>query len=232
MSAWLARAEAWLLEPAGADDSAPASAPPASAPAPASPAPARLAVSVVGLARGAGATTVARALGVELARRDPGGVAVVMSERPAAAALPFATPAALRLARSLRALGCDGVRATGRLCLAAGLSLPVGLAAPVVLDAGRTGTGTGGAGRTVLVAGAGAEPALAQVVFASFARGGRAPDLVASRVEDAAQWEAIGALVVGESRLASLRALAGREPGGRLGAVVRELADRWERDAW
>ncbi|MFL5909722.1 MAG: hypothetical protein ACJ768_04020, partial [Gaiellaceae bacterium] len=160
------------------------------------------------------------------------GTAVVMSERPPTPALPLASPAALRLARSLRALGFDHARAAGRLCLAGGPSLPGGLAAPVVLDAGRAGCGTGGADRTVLVAGPGAEPALAQVVSASLARGGCAPELVANRVEDAAPWDAIGALVIGEARLGSILALAGREPRGRLGAVVRELADRWERDAW
>ena len=228
MSAWLARAEAWLLEPAEADHAVASPVPSR----PISPPPARLRVSVIGLAHGAGATTVARALGVELARRDSGGVAVVMSERTPAAALPIATPAALRLARSVRALGCEGARATGRLCLAAGPSHAAALAAPVVFDAGRAASGTGGADRTVLVAGAAAEPALAQVVSASFARGGRAPDLVANRVEDAAPWEAIGALVVGESRLAAVLALAGRDPRGRLGAVVRDLADRWEPDAW
>lgn len=220
MSAWLARAEAWLLEPA---------ARPAAVEPPAPP-PTRLTVAVLGLTPGSGATTLARALAVELARRDPAGAAIVMSEhRPSAPPAP-ATPAALRLARSLRALGCDGARAAGRLCLTGGPAVPPALAAPVVLDAGRAGQlGVGRADRTVVVAGPGAEPALAQVVRDSFARGGREPDLVANRVEDAARWHSIGALVVGESRLAALWALAGHEPRGRLGAVVRELADAWER---
>lgn len=230
MSAWLARAEAWLLEPADATEAAPS--PLVAAAQPPAPPPARLTVAVIGLACGCGATTVARALAVELARRDPGGVALVASRRPPSASLPLAGPAALRLARSLRALGCDEARGAGRLCLTGSPSPPPGIAVPVVLDAGRAGSGTGGVDRTVLVAGPGAEPALAQVVSASLARGGRPPDLVANRVEDAARWEAIGALVVGESRLAAIMALAGREPRGALGAVVGELADRWEQRAW
>src|SRR4051812_2351168 len=109
VSAWLARAEAWLLEPADP-------APPAPAVFDAPPQPP--AVAVIGLARGCGATTVARALAVELALRDPAGAAIVTSERmPVAGAPSLGTAASVRLARSMRALGCTAVRAAGRLCL-------------------------------------------------------------------------------------------------------------------
>jgi hypothetical protein len=100
------------------------------------------------------------------------------------------------------------------------------LPAPVVIDAGREGAQ--GADRIVLVAGPGVEPALAVVASASFERAGAPPDLVANRIEDADRWDAIGAVVAGESRLSASLARAGREARGRLGAAVRELVDRWE----
>lgn len=171
---------------------------------------------------------------MELALRDPAGAAIVSSERVGAGTPAVGTAASLRLARSLRALGCAAVRATGRLCLVRAFVLPPGLSppAPLVLDTDRGGTGAGGAHRTVLVAGPGVEPALALVVAASFERGGRPPALIANRIEDVGRWEAIGALVTGESRLAAAIARAGREPRGQLGAAIRELVESWEREAW
>jgi hypothetical protein len=191
----------------------------------------------VGLAPGCGATAVARALAVELALRDPGGAAIVASERLQAGPLAVAAPASARLARTLRALGLDGVRSAGRLCLVGELDavaprLVTERRAPVVLDSGRDGSGVALADRTVLVAGRGVEPSLARVVAASFERTTRAPALIANRIEDVDRWEAIGALLTGESRLAAAFALAGREPHGRLGAAVRELVDSWEREGW
>jgi hypothetical protein len=225
----LARAEAWFLSPADA--------PLAAERLPPAPPPARPVVAVVGLAPGCGATAVARALAVELALRDPGGAAVVVSERVQAGPLAVAGPASARLARTLRALGYDGVRSAGRLCLLGELGavaprLVTEPPAPLVLDAGRDGAGAALADRTVLVAGRGVEPALALVVAASFERTTRAPALVANRIEEVDRWEAIGALPTGESRLAAGLALAGREPRGALGAAMRELVDRWERAGW
>jgi len=184
---------------------------------------------VVGLARGCGATTVARALAVELALRDPAGVALVASSRGGAGAPPLPVPASARLARSLRGLGCEGARGVGRLCLVGECDLPPMRPAPLVLDTGRERSS---ADRTVLVAGARVEPSLAQVVSASLERSGRRPIVVANRVEDAEPWDAIGALVIGESRLAAALALAGRESRGRLAAAIRELVDRCDREGW
>src|SRR3954451_8034671 len=228
VSAWLARAEAWLLEPA--DPAPPA---PAVFEAPPQP-PVRPVVAVIGLARGCGATTVARALAVDLALRAPAGAAIVTSEHiPVAGAPSLGTAASVRLARSMRALGFTAVRAAGGWCLVHEPVMPAGVQlAPLVLDAGRDGTGSGGAHRTVLVAGPGVEAALALVVAASCERGGRPPALIANRIEDVGRWEAIGALVTGESRLSAVVPGSGREPRGRLGGAVRELVDGWEREGW
>jgi hypothetical protein len=215
LAAVAARAEAWLLEPA-----------------PARPAPAqrelppRPVVAVVGLASRCGTTTVARALAVELARRDPCGVAVVSADAgPAAPAI--ATGAARRLAR---ALGC---RAAGRLALvspddAALGRLTVDRPAPMVLDVGH-GTppeaALGVADRAVLVASEAVEPALVEVAAASLARGASAPLLVLNRSVDAEGWRVQPDAVVGESRLAARLALAGRDPLGALAAACAALAD-------
>ncbi|MFL5886276.1 MAG: hypothetical protein ACJ77M_14485 [Thermoleophilaceae bacterium] len=227
MSAWLARAESWLLEPPEPAAPAPEVFEPPPQP------PVRPVVAVVGLGRGCGATTVARALAVELALRDPAGAAIVTSERLLGGAPALGTAASVRLARSLRALGCTAVRATGRLCLVREAVLPSGAQpAPLVLDAGREATGSGGADRTLLVAGPDIEPALALVVAASLEHGGRPPALIANRIEEPARWQAIGAFMTGESRLAAGLARAGREPRGQLGAAMRELVDGWEREGW
>lgn len=234
-AAALAKAEEWLFAPVESRGAA-AERDPAELP-PLPPAPPRPVVAVVGLARRCGATAVARAIGVELASRDPGGSAVVVSERSPAAALVLATPASARLARHLRALGSEGTRAVGRLCLLgdAAAFIPRLLGerpAPVVIDAGRDGRAAALADRTVLVAGPGVEPALGLVVAGSFERAGRRPALMANRIEDPGPWEEAGALVAGESRLAATLALAGRKPRGRLGAAVRDLVDGWERERW
>lgn len=226
MTAWLARAEAWLLDPPEASPSPPfAKANPPEPPPP----PARPVIGVVGLAPGCGATTVARALAVELALRDPSGVALVASRRGAGGAPPLPTAASARLARSLRGLGCEGARGVGRLCLVGECSLPTVPPAPLVLD---TGCEPADADRAVLVAGPRAEPSLAQVVSDSLERSGRRTVVVANRVEDVERWEAIGAFAVGESRFAAGLALAGRESRGRLAAAMGELVDRWEGEAW
>src|SRR5436190_6025134 len=114
-AAALAKAEEWLLAPVDAR-AAMAQPEPAGEP-PLPPAPPRPVVAVVGLAPRCGASAVARAIGVELALRHPRGAAVVVSERAPAGVLAPATPGSTRLARHLRALGCEGPRAVGRLCL-------------------------------------------------------------------------------------------------------------------
>src|SRR3954453_21392917 len=83
-------AERWLLEP------------PPPRPRAADPAPeVRPVVAVVGLGPGCGATTVARALAIELAGRDRSGAALV-SARVRGPTPALATASARRLARGLR----------------------------------------------------------------------------------------------------------------------------------
>jgi hypothetical protein len=172
---------------------------------------------------------VARAIGVELARRDPGGAAIVASETGAGGAPAIATPTSARLARRVRELTGAPAGPAGRLCLvgddaAAASRLAAERPAPLVLD----GPPAACADHVALVAGPHAEPALALAVAESMERSVGRPALVVCRADDLAPWIAIGALDAGHSRVSALLAAAGREPRGALSAVARELADRWE----
>jgi hypothetical protein len=82
VGAVLARAEAWLVEPARPAERV--SSPPSDG--------ARPVVAVFGLAGGCGATVVARALGAELGAREDGAAALSCSAT--ATAIPLAAPAA------------------------------------------------------------------------------------------------------------------------------------------
>jgi hypothetical protein len=218
MSGVLARAEAWLLEPAPASLALQAgrSAPPA------------VVVAVIGLSRGCGTTTLARALAAELAGRHHGGAAVVSC---ASAGHPsLATAAARRLAR---ALGADA-RACGRLALYGGdpAELRFSRDVPVVLDVGH-GTPPEAAlalaDRALLVASPDVEPALAGVAVRSLVRDGAAPLVVLNRAtDDDERWRAVADVTVGESRMAARLALSGREAIGALGAAASVLADACE----
>jgi hypothetical protein len=215
----LARAERWLLEP------------PPRRPRAAEPAPdVRPVVAVVGLGPRCGATTVARALAIELGQRDRSGAALV-SARIRGPAPALATSAARRLARGLPR---EVATAAGRLCLLdpddpAVRELAYSRPAPLVLDVehGRPPQGPVAlADVTVLVAGLDVEPALADVVAQSLARDGVAPPLVVNRAADPASWARRGALLIGEARLGARLALAGRDPTPGLARPIAELADQ------
>jgi hypothetical protein len=105
----VAAAGAWLLEPA--DPAAPRPEP--EPPVAVGPRPV---ISVFGLAPRCGATTLARALGAELAGRCGEGACAV-SGAGTAGAIPLGTPAAARLARALAEIAPGRPRASGRLCL-------------------------------------------------------------------------------------------------------------------
>jgi hypothetical protein len=212
------RAERWLLEP------------PPPRPRAAEPAPdARPVIAVIGLGSRCGTTTIARALAIELARRDRGGAAIVSAcTRGPTPAL--ATAAARRLAR---ALPREAASAAGRLCLldpddAALRELASSRPAPVVLDVehGRPPQSPFAlADAAVLVAGPAVEPALADVVAASLTRDGVAPTIVLNRALDPEEWSGRDVLVVGEARLGSRLALAGRDPTPGLARPIGDLAD-------
>jgi len=150
-------------------------------------------IAVFGLARGCGVTVTARALAVELARRDPQGTAAVHCEARAAG-IPLATPAAGRLARVLSQLPGIDTRAVGRLCLVGGgepatVSQATRELAPLVLDAGSAvlgGAPAALADRVLLVARPSTEPALGGVGADCLARLGHAPLLVLNRAEPGA----------------------------------------------
>jgi hypothetical protein len=219
LAAVAARAEAWLLEPAQ--------------PRLRSAEPEQLArpvIAVLGLARRCGTTTVARALAVELARRDRSGGAIVSaSSRGPAPAL--ATAAARRLSR---ALPPESAAAAGRLCLLdpdepALRELVASRPAPVVLDVAHGVAPEGPcalADAVVLVAAPSVEPALADVVAASLSREGPAPAIVLNRALEPGLWRAReDVLLIGDARLGARLAAAGRDPTPALARPVAELAD-------
>ena len=215
----VSRAERWLLEP------------PPPRPRAAEPAPeVRPVVAVVGLGPRCGATTVARALAIELARRDRSGAALVSaSARGPAPAL--ATAAARRLARGLPR---EVATAAGRLCLLdpddpAVRELAHSRPAPLVLDVehGRPTQGPVAlADSAVLVAGPEVEPSLADLVAGSLTRDALPPPIVLNRPDDPEPWGRRGVLMIGEARLGARLALAGRDPTPGLARPIAELADQ------
>jgi hypothetical protein len=213
-----AKAERWLLEPA----------PPR--PRATDPEPdARAVIAVIGLGPRCGATTIARALGVELARRDRSSAAIVSatSRGPAPA---LATAPARRLAR---ALPPDSASAAGRLCLLddddpALRELAVTRPAPLVLDVphGKAPESAFAlADAAVLVATPSIEPALADVIAASLTRDGAVPAIVLNRAVDLDAWSGRDALTIPEARLGARLALAGRDPTPGLARPISYLTD-------
>jgi len=223
VGAGLAAARTWLIEPADPQDD-PATPPP-------SPTRSRPVIAVYGLARGCGATVVARALAAELASGDSGGAAAVACA-VRSGAVPLATPAAARLARALADLPGSTTHAVGRLCLVDGVDR-LALAdcarfhAPLVLDAGSSAIGGASAAmadRTIVVGAPGVEPALAAVAASCLARVGPEPIVVLNRSCPGHGWADRPAVELPDARMGAQLALAGREPRGRLGRAVAALA--------
>lgn len=222
LAAAAAAVESFLFEPAEPHPQAALPGPPGQRPV----------ICVFGLARGCGATVVARALAVELATRDPAGAAAVCCELRAAG-IPLATRAATRLARALEDVPGATSRAVGRLCLVAGAD-PLALSdtaryfAPLVIDAGSAALGGAPAAvadHTVLVTNQAVEPTLARVGAACVARVGPEPIVVLNR----APHDQSGSFAVPNSALGAQLALGGREARGDLGRAMAELADLCER---
>ena len=221
LQAAMVRAGALLLEPRQSQPAPPVA-----------PVRSRPVIAVVGLAPQCGSTTVARALAAELAGRDPAGAAAVCGT-DLGGPVALAASAAGRLSRALEPFAEEGPRTVGRLSLVgAGDPAPLAAAsryvAPLVLDVTHgepAGRAVALADHVVLVAGAGLEPALAEVVAASLARVGPEPVIAAARVVEGGPWERRGVLLLPESRAGARLAAAGREPRGALGAAVAELAD-------
>jgi hypothetical protein len=215
MSGVLARAEAWLFDPAPARAAkADRALPPAAV------------IAVIGLGRACGTTTLARALGAELARRGD-GAAVVSTASPVHPSV--ATGAARRLARVLG----EEARACGRLALYGGDVGGLGVVrqVPVVLDVGHGVAPEAElalADRAVLVASPDVEPALADIAVRSLARAGAPPLVVLNRAVDDSHWGELPDVRVGESRLGARLALAGRDPIGAIGPAMSTLADACE----
>jgi hypothetical protein len=197
---------------------------------------ARPVIAVAGLGPRCGTTTVARALGAELALRDPVGATLVGGGALTGGGLPLGTPAAARLTRALSRVLPLRSRTVGRLCLTAcGAEHAATLAgaahelAPMVLDVGepsQVAVAASLADAVVLVGAPATEPALAVVLADSLRRVGPDPLPVLNRDRDAAeQWEGRCVLRLPESRMGAQLALAGREPRGDLGRAIAALAD-------
>lgn len=221
LAAAAAAVDAFLLEPAEPRTQTSVSVPPEQRPV----------ICVFGLARGCGATVVARALAAELASRDPAGAAAVCCEARAAG-IPLATHAASRLASALEDVPGASPRAVGRLCLVAGAD-PLALSdtarhfAPLVIDAGSAALGGAPASvadHTVLVTTEAVEPALARVGAECIARVGPVPVVVLNR----APHDQTGSLALPNSPLGAQLALGGREARGELGRAIADLADLCE----
>lgn len=225
----LGAAAGWLIEPA--DPAGPPEAARCRAPLEARPV-----VAVVGLSARCGATTVARAVGAELAARDPGGACVVTATGRGGS-LPLGLPGAARLARRLGPLVGPGAgaRAHGRLCLVeaadrAALMGALRYLAPLVLDVEDAADASAAAvlsDHVLLVGSPSTEPSLADVVAASLRRVGPDPLPVLNRSgRDAERWDGRTAARLPESRMGAQLALGGREPRGGLGRAIADLVDR------
>lgn len=222
----LSAAADWLVEPAGREEICEAVA---------AAVHERPVIAVVGLTPRCGTTTVARAIGVELAARDPCGACAVTGGVDRSA-LPLGVPAAGRLARTLAPFAGGATRACGRLCLVqcadrAALAGAILYLAPLVLDVGDPQEAPAAASLAdcvLIVADPNAEPALAAVVAQSLGRVGPEPLVVLNRARggEESPWTGRGAIELPESRMGAQLALAGREPRGEMGRAVIQLADR------
>lgn len=227
ISGALARAGSFLLDP-------PVEGPRAVEPAAARFGPRWPVVAVVGLTPGCGATTVARALAVELAGRSTAhAAAVTASLRPGAFGPGYR--GAARLARELAGDGGPRARAIGCLCLLDACSPAVasdrtGGRAPLALDTDPASAPAAAAvaDHVLVVAASDGEPALAEVVAAALARVGPEPIVVLNRARDLGAWTGRASVVLPDAPAGARLARAGREPLGALGKAIAELADLWE----
>jgi len=193
-------------------------------------------IVVAGLHRRCGVTTVARALGAELAARDPSAACAVTTQT-GTGVVSLGLPAASRLARALGPLGAGRTRACGRLCLVNGadrveLCDALRFVAPLVIDVAdpaEAASAAAVADGVVMVCGPTSEPALAAVVAESLGRVGPPPAIVVNRCGAAPErWDGRCHARLPDSRMGAHVALSGREPRGELGRAVAELVDRWE----
>lgn len=189
-------------------------------------------IAVVGLARRCGATTIARALAIELAGRELGAAVVASPQTPAVVALGTSSAAA-RLAETLPSP--TWVRAAGRLCLTvyddpADLGAAIRGVAPAVIEV-EPGVAAVEAApvvdHVVLVAPPSLDPRLAAAVAETVSAVADDPVIVVNRCDDHGPWLLAADLLVPESRLGARFALAGRDPRGWLGSSVRQLADMY-----
>jgi hypothetical protein len=189
-------------------------------------------VAVVGLRRGSGATTVARALAAELAARDGGRAALVTATGVGDSAIPLGTPAAVRLARTASRATNVRTRAVGRLalveCEQQGIEPALHGLAPLVLDVvdrERACEVAAGVDASVLVASPECQPALASVMEGSMTSGPPCVTVLNRDVEGDAAWEGRCDVRLPDSALAARLAHVGREAPNAFGHAIAALAD-------
>jgi hypothetical protein len=191
-------------------------------------------VAVIGIGPGCGTTTVARALAVELALRDPCGAGAVTSRAVPSGGIPLGTAAAGRLAHGLEDRLHARTRVAGRVCLVGAAERPALTAvardlAPLVIDvddASDAPIAASLADVVVLVASPPTESSLARLLAASLARVGPQPQVVVNRACDVSdRWKGTCVLRLPESRMGARLAFAGREARGPLGGAIAHLAD-------
>lgn len=227
LSAALARAEEWLLDPAPERE--------AESARPERPDPSPVVV-VVGLGRRRGASTIARGLAASLASRHRARAAILagLSSAPRPQPSVLGTLAAIRLARSLRPALGEPVSCCGRLCLVApgdrpGLAAVARPLAPLVIDVGPTASPRGVASladAVVLVAAPEVQPALAELTRHSLGHLGPRPVVVLNRSDSPDErWAGSGAIELPYAPAAARLSIAGHEPAGALGAGLRRLAE-------
>jgi hypothetical protein len=217
LAAALARAQGFLLEPAGTTIEAESpGARPAAAARP-------LRVAVIGLTRRSGATTVARGLAHSLA--VPGlreshlvSLAQGASDRAwrARAVTPWDVPPALRAPDEVTEYGETVARlAGGTAALVWDFSATESEVAAAAIQA---------SDRAVAVASGTAEPGLASLVCSMLAERVGEVLLAANRVVDPDCWAGRCAATLPESRLGAFALARGHMPGGAFGAGLRRLA--------
>ena len=196
----------------------------------------RPAIAVAGLSPRCGVTTIARALGAELAVRDADHAAVVTTAALGGGGIPLGTLPAGRLARAVGRSLPVRTRAVGRLCFAelvaddqARLCDVARTFAPLVIDVADASTLSVVASlvdAVLLVGSPASEPALARVLVESLARVGPEPFVVLNREGgDGERWEGHAGPRLPDARVAAQLALAGREAPGEFGRAIAALAD-------
>ena len=229
VAAALARAQAFLLEPAPAS---PLPSPPSAFGAPVRATVRDLKVAVVGLTPGCGSSTIARGLAIALGGQGARSAQLIsvaadgdgnsggwLADKTFAGGSRWEVPGGLDGDAIVEHASTIARVAGGPVAIVWDLaSSEIGRARQAALEADAV----------VLVAGDRSKPALAQLVSCMLSeRFGRVL-LVATRVADPSRWRGRAIASVPESRLGAALLARGRRPAGGLGAALVQIASAVE----